>query len=241
MAGGCVRGYRERMTTALPAPNSPAGGPDPIVTPAPAGRHGYPPLRPSFALPRQAFSAVTPPFLRFMKPLHFVPTLTVVLGMSALAAAGCVREDPKSGDARSPGGSSAPAPNAAVLAGSAVPAAGGVAPGAPVAEVRWADLETLTFEQRAQFMTGVRQMEAMVDRQITQLAAKRAAMMGSAQARDWDFAMKEMNDSRTYLRSMGEEAAKATAETWDQQKAKVGEAWVRTQTAHDKVKSSTTG
>jgi hypothetical protein len=241
MAGAGARGYDGGMTTAEPLPTAPSVPSDRAVAATPAGRPGHSPLRPSFSAPGRAFGAVAPPFLRFMKPLHFVPTLTVVLGMSALAAAGCVRDDSKSGDARSPGGSTAPAPNAAVVAGSNAPAATAAATGAAVADVRWADLETLTFEQRAQFLAGVRQLEAMVDRQIAQLAAKRAAMMGSAQAKDWDFAMKEMNDSRTYLRSMGEEAGKATAETWDQQKAKVGEAWVRTQTAHDKVKSSTTG
>ncbi|HET7536483.1 MAG TPA: hypothetical protein VFJ90_08520 [Candidatus Didemnitutus sp.] len=39
---------------------------------------------------------------------------------------------------------------------------------------------------------------------------------------------------------MGEELAKAGPETWNQQKDKVGLAWVRTRDAHGKVKSSTT-
>lgn len=49
-----------------------------------------------------------------------------------------------------------------------------------------------------------------------------------------------MNDSRGYLKSMGDEAAKATAEIWDQQQAKVGQAWVRPQAAYEKVKMTTT-
>jgi len=53
--------------------------------------------------------------------------------------------------------------------------------------------------------------------------------------------MKEMGDARSALKSMGEELSKATPETWDQEKDKVGQAWVRTQEAYDKVKSSTTG
>jgi hypothetical protein len=39
---------------------------------------------------------------------------------------------------------------------------------------------------------------------------------------------------------MAEEVSTATDETWAQEKAKVGQAWVRTQAAYDKVKSSTT-
>ncbi len=240
MAGGGGVAYRARMTTVLPVSSTPSVRPDPAAGPAVTGRHGCSPLRTSFVLPREAFAPGVPPVLRFLKPLRFVPTLSIILGMSALAAAGCVRENPKTGDARPPSGEAAPTPTATVAAGSGASAAGVAGTGAVVADVRWADLELLTFEQRAQFMAGVQQLEAKVDRQIAQLAAKRAAMMGSAQARDWDFALKEMNDSRSYLRSMGEEAGKATAQTWDQQRAKVGEAWVRTQTAHDKVKSSTT-
>ena len=49
-----------------------------------------------------------------------------------------------------------------------------------------------------------------------------------------------MADSRTYLKSMGQELGKATAETWAQQREKVGQAWVRTQEAYAKVRSSTT-
>lgn len=111
---------------------------------------------------------------------------------------------------------------------------------ADVASVTWSDMETLTFENRARFMAGLKQMEAKVDAQIAELAAKRAAMTGTAATKDWDFAMKEMNDSRTYLKSVGEEAAKATAQTWDQQKAKVGQAATRAQAAYEKVKLATT-
>jgi hypothetical protein len=83
-------------------------------------------------------------------------------------------------------------------------------------------------------------METTIDRQVVELTEKRAAMKGTVAVKDWDFAMKEMNDARTYLKSMGDEAAKATAETWDQQKAKVGQAWKRAQAAYEKVQLSTT-
>jgi hypothetical protein len=52
--------------------------------------------------------------------------------------------------------------------------------------------------------------------------------------------MKEMADARSNLKSMGEEIRKATPEIWAQEKDKVGRAWVRTQEAYDKVKSSVT-
>lgn len=53
--------------------------------------------------------------------------------------------------------------------------------------------------------------------------------------------MKEMGDSRSYLRSMREELVEADATTREQQRAKVGLAWARTQVAHGKGQGSVTG
>lgn len=110
-----------------------------------------------------------------------------------------------------------------------------------MAAAQWADIKDHAFDARAKFMTGLKALEAKADTQIAELKAKRATMQGSPSAKDWDFAMKEMADARAYLKSMGEELGKATAETWAQQKDKVGQAWVRVQDAYAKVKSSTTG
>jgi len=111
---------------------------------------------------------------------------------------------------------------------------------ADIASAKWSDIKDCTYDMRAQFFAGLKQLEARVDVQISELTAKRAAMKSTTDTKDWDFAMKEMNDSRTYLKSVGDELNKASTETWTQQKETVGQAWVRTQEAYDKVKSSTT-
>lgn len=171
-----------------------------------------------------------------MKP-YIAPLLVAALGVAAFSAAGCSpKKEPGTGSLLPPAGSSAPA----TVAGDVPATNAGTADGARMAVVSWPDLETLTFERRSEFMTGFKQMEAMVDRQVTELAAKRAAMSGTVAVKDWDFAMKEMNDARSYLKAMGDEAAKATSDTWAQQKAKVGQAWVRAQAAYEKVKFTTT-
>jgi hypothetical protein len=115
-----------------------------------------------------------------------------------------------------------------------------VAIAADPASATWADIKDLTYETRAHFFAGLKQLEARVDEQVSELTAKRAAMKGTTDTKDWDFAMKEMSAARSYLKSTGEELGNATRETWDQQKDKVGLAWVRTQDAYAKVKSSTT-
>lgn len=109
-----------------------------------------------------------------------------------------------------------------------------------VATDLWNNIKDCSFEERDRFFAGLRRMEDKVDGQIGELAAKRATMTGSTNTKDWDFAMKEMQDARSYLASVGREAGKASPETWDQQKEKVGQAWVRAQEAYNKVKGSTT-
>ena len=109
-----------------------------------------------------------------------------------------------------------------------------------VTSARWADIKDCSFDQRARFFAGLEQLESRVDRQIGELTARRAAMSSNIDTKNWDFAMKEMADARSYLRSVGDELRKASAETWNQQKDTVGNAWLRTQEAYDKVKSSTT-
>ena len=83
-----------------------------------------------------------------------------------------------------------------------------------------------------------------MDREVSRLAAKRATMNNlTPETKDWDLAMKEMKrHAQSYLKSMGQkELSKAAPETWNQEKDKVHQAWVRTQDdATEKVKSSTT-
>ena len=109
-----------------------------------------------------------------------------------------------------------------------------------VAPADWNEIKVCTYDMRARLFAGLKQLEAKVDGQIRELVAKRATMKGTTDTKEWDFAMKEMNDARSYLQSTGEELSKATRENWDQAKEKTGQAWVRTQDAYAKVKASTT-
>ena len=79
-----------------------------------------------------------------------------------------------------------------------------------------------------------------MDEQIVQLQVRRDAITGVIDPKAWDFAMKEMREARSYLQSMGVELTKATRETWDEAKDKVGEAWKRSQLAVDKMNATVT-
>lgn len=116
----------------------------------------------------------------------------------------------------------------------------GTAASGEVASAQWSDVKDTTYEMRAQIFAGLKRLEAKLDLQVRELVAKRATMKGITDTREWDFAMKQMEAACSYFKSVGAELGKATRETWDQEKDKVGRAWVSTQEAYAKVKSSTT-
>ena len=200
-----------------------------------------------------------------MKTYRFTHLITAAFSLVAFSSAGCAEKE-KIADAPVPPAkvvttttvtTAAPAPATAVPAApstkvmatttvktpgaepiTAVPVATPVNPAA--ASATWMDIKDYTYDTRAQFFAGLSQLEARVDGQISELTARRAAMTSTANTKDWDFTMTEMGNARSNLKSTGEDLSKATPETWDQQKDKVGQAWVRTQDAYGKVKSSTT-
>lgn len=104
----------------------------------------------------------------------------------------------------------------------------------------WNAIKDCSFDQKDAFFAGFVRLEAHLDAQISALTAQRAAQKGIANTKDWDFAMKEVGDARSYLKGTGGVLAKALPETWNQEREKVGQAWVRAQAACAKVKASTT-
>jgi hypothetical protein len=125
----------------------------------------------------------------------------------------------------------------------AQPAAATTAPAPTVdtASVMWTEIKHDTYDLREHFFAGLKQLEARVEVQIVELNAKRAVMNhNNTDTKAWDFAMKEMGDAQSYLRSMDAEALKSSRELWEQKREKVGQAWLRAQEAYGKVKATTT-
>ncbi len=168
---------------------------------------------------------------------NLLAPLVAAFSLVAFSTAGCAEKAKPAETVLPP--VKAVAPAAAPTSLAAAPVAAPANPDVPPAN--WMDLKDFTYEQRVSFLAGLKGLETRVDGQISELVAKRAAMAASnISTKDWDFAMKEMGNARTNLRSTSDEMAKASRETWDQQKDKVGLAWVRTQDAYAKVKASTT-
>jgi hypothetical protein len=103
----------------------------------------------------------------------------------------------------------------------------------------WGNIREYTYEQRAEFLAGLNLMAARLDDGIRRLNAKRAGMT-DADAQDWDFAMKELNDARSDLQAKSSAIEKATDSTWDDAKAAVALAWERARNAFVSVEHSTT-
>ena len=163
---------------------------------------------------------------------HRLAALTATVSLAALLASGCSRKDQVVPAQPVPVVPATPVPTAQVV----------VAPPQPIvvaAPASWDAISGLTFEQRADFVAGVLRMEGQLDGQINVLKAKRATM--TTDTKDWDFAMSVMSDARSYLQSMAAEVgAVTTPDTWNEEKEKVHQAWLKAQDAYDKVRTSTT-
>jgi SMC interacting uncharacterized protein involved in chromosome segregation len=82
-------------------------------------------------------------------------------------------------------------------------------------------------------------MVGKLDDEIRELNAKRATMKNDT--RDWDFAMKELNNARADVQSKLSELSRAiTPDLWTEARDRLGVAWDRAQTAVRNVKTSTT-
>jgi len=175
-----------------------------------------------------------------MNTIRLAHLIIAALGLTAISTVGCA-EKAKSSESSLPVVQAADAsPASNPVAGPTTPIQVPVTVNPDVASAQWVDIKDVTYDLRARFFAGLKRLETKVENQVGELTAKRAAMNSTANTQDWDFAMKEMGDAQTYLTSMGIELSKASPETWDQVKDKVGKAWVRTQDAFAKVKSSTT-
>ena len=176
-----------------------------------------------------------------MKPNSFTYFVTTLLSYAFLATAGCA-ESQKDAEV-----SSTPTPTTTVQIKARPVETGTIIPpevsavALDIAASSWPDIKDDVYDQRAHFSAGLKQLEAKVDGQIAELLTKRAAMKSTIRTDEWDFSMKEMNNSRVYLMSVAEELIQATPATWAQKKEKIEKAWVRTQDAYGKVKVSTTG
>jgi malate synthase len=103
----------------------------------------------------------------------------------------------------------------------------------------WSPIKDDTYAQRDAFAKGVDALSLRLNQEMGQLKAKRAAM--TADTDEWDFSMKEVDASRAQLTSAMVMLAKAdTPDTWNDAKAKVGDAWHRAQLAVDAMNATRT-
>jgi len=107
------------------------------------------------------------------------------------------------------------------------------------ADQAWSEIKGDTYEQRDLFMAGVVRLSRRLDFQIRTLREKRAAM--NSDTKDWDFAMKDVDDSRTLLSGRINELKQAvTPETWTAARDNIGDAWTRAEVAIDKMHTTVT-
>jgi len=137
-----------------------------------------------------------------------------------------------------------PVLGALVLSASLSPRLAAQVPAVPevaeqTADQAWSYLKDSTYDQRDQFLAGVNRLSARLDDQIRALRAKRAGM--STDTKDWDFAMKDVDESRSLLTSRITELKQTnTPETWLSARDNIGDAWKRSEDAVDKMHTTVT-
>jgi hypothetical protein len=103
----------------------------------------------------------------------------------------------------------------------------------------WQNIQNHSYEKRQEFTAVFSRMVAKLDDDIRVLNEKRATMKNDT--RDWDFAMKELNNARADVQSKVTDLSRViTADAWIEARDRLGVAWDRAQTAVQTVKSSTT-
>jgi hypothetical protein len=103
----------------------------------------------------------------------------------------------------------------------------------------WQNIQYYPYEKRSDFNAVFTRMVAKLDDDIRDLNAKRATMKNDT--RDWDFAMKELNNARADVQSKLSELSRTTnADTWAEARDRLGVAWDRALTAVRNVQTSTT-
>jgi hypothetical protein len=102
----------------------------------------------------------------------------------------------------------------------------------------WTNIKDYSYAQRADFVAVFAKMVAKFDDDIRALNAKRATMTNDT--KEWDFAMKELNNARADVQSKTTDLSKATPETWVEARDRLGAAWDRARNAYRAVTASTT-
>ncbi|HEY5227808.1 MAG TPA: hypothetical protein VIJ19_04660 [Opitutaceae bacterium] len=108
------------------------------------------------------------------------------------------------------------------------------------ASASWASIKDYTFDQRSDFAAGAAVMEASLASQVAELNTKRAALPPSVDTKEWDFAMRNLMDAQSYLKSTVDEAGRTSPEFWNQEKDKVDQAWQKAEENFDAVRTATT-
>lgn len=118
------------------------------------------------------------------------------------------------------------------------PAAPNPGPLAKTPDLAWTDLKALSYDARQELFAGLVRLNAQVDARLATFTARRANLKASADTAGWDFAMKAFGNARAYLQSTSDEMNRATPQTWDQYKDKLGRAWDRVREAAAEVEAT---
>ena len=110
---------------------------------------------------------------------------------------------------------------------------------APAPEAGWDNIKALTYDQRADFTTGLALLQKRLELQVASLKTKRENLPSTQDPAAFDFDLKALGTARTRFLSASTDLGKATPQNWNQLKERVGAAWENVQDAYKKAAGET--
>jgi len=102
---------------------------------------------------------------------------------------------------------------------------------ADVSAEKWEQLKESTYDQRAEFRSGIDKMAASVDRNVEQWNEKAGELSGEAKE-TWNNGVAELREARENLKEELDRIGDASVETWNDARARVANAWERVEDAY---------
>ena len=157
--------------------------------------------------------------LPFMNPTKIIPSARLIpvallaVGLSALALAGCSKQESSDASATVKG---AYEDTKTAMANA------------------WNDVKSYTFEKRSDFSASAKALTSKMDSQISEMRANYSDAKASASRKA---AMAELKDSEADYKAKLDALGSATADTWDSAKQNVISSWDKLQASYYKAKA----
>lgn len=99
----------------------------------------------------------------------------------------------------------------------------------------WDSIKDATYDERVDFSNSIASMATSIDNNIDALGEKTGTLSEEAKE-SWNNGMENLREARDDLNEKLENLGDATADTWDEAREEVSDAWTRVELAYNNLK-----